>query len=166
MSFPDSGVDVYIEGSAAVYVAIYSRNPGVGLTGDTGIYFDVYLPDTLGLVSLEIRKYYSDEDVWDLNLRELTLKMYWWNGTAWVRCSDTGVNTDENYIWARISEATTPSLMDLTGTPFGAAARPMPVGGTIVPTGAPTTSTPFSALAVLLIVAVSMVIIVTKKRRR
>ena len=32
-----------------------------------------------------------------------------------------------NYIWAHISSTTTPSLSDLTGTPFGGRGSPPPV---------------------------------------
>ena len=57
--------------------------------------------------------------------------LYWWDGSAWVPCSDTGVNTRENYIWAKIRADTTPSLSDLKGTPFGAAGK-ICVGGEVL----------------------------------
>ena len=132
LEFPDSNVDVVVSGSAEVYVATYESNPGSGLMGDIGNYIDVYIPDTSGLTELEIRKYYTDGEIEALGLDERGLKLYWWNGTDWVLCSDTGVNTVENYIWARIRTDTTPSLSDLTGTPFGAASV-WPVGGAILP---------------------------------
>ncbi|MBS7629015.1 hypothetical protein KEJ23_03460 [Candidatus Bathyarchaeota archaeon] len=49
----------------------------------------------------------------------MTLKLYWWTGSGWVACSDTGVDTVKNYIWARITATSTPNLNQLTGTPFG-----------------------------------------------
>jgi hypothetical protein len=60
-----------------------------------------------------------------------SLKLSWWNGTAWQECSDTGVNTQDipgtpyiGYIWAKIRPAadpspTRPTLEQITGTPFG-----------------------------------------------
>ena len=45
--------------------------------------------------------------------------MYWYDGTEWLPCSDTGVNTDEHYIWAKIRDNTSPSLAQMTGTLFG-----------------------------------------------
>jgi len=54
------------------------------------------------------------------------------DGADWVECSDTGVNTANTdaysgYIWARIRTDTTPSLDDLTGTPFSAAGTAPPL---------------------------------------
>jgi len=130
LKFPESNVDVYVEGSAEVYVATYESNPGARLRGSIGNYIDVYVPEEGGLTELEIRKYYTDEEIAALGLNERSLMLYWWDGSAWIPCSDTGVNTRENYIWAKIRADTTPSLTDLTGTPFGAAGKP-PVGGEI-----------------------------------
>jgi hypothetical protein len=50
---------------------------------------------------------------------ESSLKLYWWNGASWVVCSNTGVDTVNNYIWANISATSTPSVAQLTGTLFG-----------------------------------------------
>jgi len=132
LEFPDSNVEVEVSGSAEVYVATYESNPGARFMGDIGNYIDVYVPDVSHLTELEIRKYYTDEEIEALGLDERSLRLYWWSGTDWIVCSETGVNTEENYIWARITRDTTPSLSDLTGTPFGAAGRP-PVGGYVVP---------------------------------
>jgi len=131
LEFPDSGVDIVVTGSANVYVATYASNPGAAFTGDIGNYIDVYVPDVGRLTELEIRKHYTDAEINALGLAEGTLRLYWWNGTDWVACSDTGVNVYENYIWARIRDDTTPSLADLTGAAFGAAGK-SPVGGEIL----------------------------------
>ena len=132
LEFPESNVDVYVDGSAEVYVATYESNPGTGFMGDIGNYIDVYVSDSTGLTELEIRKYYTDEEIEALGLVEHSLRLYWWDGANWIQCSDTGVNTVDNYIWARIGTDTTPSLTDLGGTPFGAAGR-IPVGGVVLP---------------------------------
>lgn len=76
-----------------------------------------------------MRLYYTEAEV--AGLVESSLRMYWWDDATWFECSHTGVNVDENHIWAKIRTDTTPSLNDLVGTPFGAAGRP-PVGGVII----------------------------------
>ncbi|RJX15188.1 right-handed parallel beta-helix repeat-containing protein, partial [Candidatus Bathyarchaeota archaeon] len=132
LEYPGSNVEVFVSGSATVYVATYESNPGASFMGDISNYIDVYVPDISGLSELEIRKYYTDEEIEALGLVEHSLRLYWWNGANWIQCSDTGVNTADNYIWARIGIDTTPSLTDLGGTPFGAAGR-IPVGGVVLP---------------------------------
>ena len=160
LEFPESRVDVYVDGSATVYVATYESNPGAGFMGDIGNYIDVYVPDVSGLTELEIRKYYTDGEIEALGLDERGLKLYWWNGTDWVLCSDTGVNTVENYIWARIRADTTPSLSDLTGTPFGAASI-WPVGGAILPVNLVELIAPY---LLMLIVVAGIAGMILKKR--
>ncbi|MHA1288494.1 MAG: S-layer homology domain-containing protein, partial [Candidatus Thorarchaeota archaeon] len=51
---------------------------------------------------------------------ENTLKLYWCKDTLWRECSNSGVNTVGNYVWAIIDTTTSPSLEDLSGTPFTA----------------------------------------------
>ena len=114
-------------GTATVTVAKYSANPGTGFSGDIGKYIDVHLDSGSGATELEIRLHYTDADISGKD--ESTLKMYWWNGTNWSPCSDTGVNTSLNYIWAKISStSTTPDLYfdKLAGTPFAGAGNAAP----------------------------------------
>jgi len=161
LEYPDSNVEVVVSGSAEVYVSTYESNPGSGFTGDVGSYIDVYVPDVSGLTELEIRLYYTDAEIEALGLDESSLRMYWWNGAIWVVCSDTGVNTDENYIWARIRADTIPSLSDLTGTVFGAAGKP-PVGGIIVPVKDAGAPTQLIGLCSVLVAAALITILVRK----
>jgi len=149
LEFPDSNVEVEVSGSAEVYVTTYESNPGADFMGDIGNYIDVYVPDTSGLTELEIRKYYTDEEIEALDLDESSLSLYWWNGADWVECSDTGVNTAENYIWAVVNDTTTPNLTDLRGTPFGAAGR-LPVGGVILPVDKISLISPWLLLAAVI----------------
>ena len=76
------------------------------------------------------------------------------------------MNAAENYIWARIDEMTTPSLRDLTETPFGAAGRP-PVGGVITPAEAPAqaSTTPSTMLTILTAVVAAVIAAMVAKRR-
>lgn len=115
-------------------VARYESNPGTAFNGDIGKYIDVHLNSStlVNEIEIEIRLYYTDEEVPEAGnpRREEELRMYYWDGTSWKACSNTGVNTAQNYIWAKITSTTTPSLSDLAGTPFGASSPEYPVGGT------------------------------------
>lgn len=85
--------------------------------GAVGEYVDVQLEEGTSITELEIRVYYEHEDI--VGLDESQLIMYWYDGTNWAACSDTGVETGPNYIWAIITDDTSPSLSQMTGTPFG-----------------------------------------------
>lgn len=123
-----SGTGVVIVG----VVKFYTNPVGSSFSGDIEKYIDVNINTTTGVDSLLIKMYYTEGAIDETkNAREHT--MYWWNGTSWNKCSNTGINTAENYVWARITDSTTPSLTDLTGTPFGANSLSYPVGGTFPP---------------------------------
>ncbi len=118
----EADTEVAVNGTATVTVARYADNPG----GDaprcfTSLdkYIDVYVPDTGEVTDLEIRLYYADAELTAAGISEESLRLFSWNGTTWVQCSDRGVKTDSNYMWARIGNNTTPTLAQLTGTPFG-----------------------------------------------
>ncbi|MBP8617882.1 MAG: right-handed parallel beta-helix repeat-containing protein [Candidatus Pacebacteria bacterium] len=119
----EANTEVVVTGSAITTVAKYSDNPGTGFTGDIGKYIDVYFtPDSVA-TEIEIRLYYTDAEV--AGKDESSLKLYWWDGSKWSPCSDTGVNTASNYIWANITSTSTPALTDLgvggiPATPFAA----------------------------------------------
>jgi len=114
----DAGTEVDVTGTAEVTVANYTSNPGAGFSGGSlDRYVDVYVPDTSLATSIQIRIYYSDDDV--VGIDESTLTLDYWNGTSWVECSLTGVNTGENYVWATINASSNPSLTELNGTAFG-----------------------------------------------
>ena len=127
---------VYITGGTAdVNIAQYGSNPGSAFSGDTGKYIDVMIQNLIGVGEIEIRLYYTDAEVAAAGVPESSLRLRWWNGTSWVVCSDSGVNTTDiagsppagapysGYMWAKIRAAdanpTTPTLEQLTGTPFG-----------------------------------------------
>jgi predicted outer membrane repeat protein len=126
-----AGVEVVVNGSATVTTANYSGNPGSGFNGDIGKYIDVFIDDASGVTELEVRLYYTDAEIAGLNESSLVLR--WWNGTDWVACSDSGVNTEDTgdysgYIWAKIRSDTTPTLADLTGSVFGGRGADLPSG--------------------------------------
>ena len=123
----EADTEVAVNGTATVTVARYADNPG----GDaprcfTSLdkYIDIYVPDADDVTKLGIKLYYAAAEVAAADVSEESLRLFSWNGTAWVQCSDSGVNTTSTngysgYIWAEIRGDTTPTLAQLTGTPFG-----------------------------------------------
>jgi hypothetical protein len=130
----EADTEVVVNGTATVTVAQLAGNPGDDAPtgfGALGKYIDVYVPDTTEVTELEIRLYYTDAEVAAAGItEEESLRLFSWNGTAWVQCSDSGVNTVSTegysgYMWAKIRETgTTPSLADLQGTEFGGYGHP------------------------------------------
>ena len=148
----EADTEVVVDGTATVTVALYDDNPGGSApTGFSSVdkYIDVYVPDTTEVTELEIRLYYTDAEVEAADVDEESLRLFWWNDTAWVQCSDSGVNTASTngysgYMWAKIrATGTTPSLDDLQGDEFGGYGHPSetPGGGCFIATAAYGTDT-------------------------
>ena len=91
---------------------------------------------------IELRLYYTDAELEAAGVDEDTLRLFWWNDIAWVQCSlppgDSGVNMADitigshdysGYMWAIITEYTTPSLGDMKGDEFGGYGHPTIPGG-------------------------------------
>jgi hypothetical protein len=147
----EAGTEVVVNGTATVTIAKYATNPhpptstltsggyGAPISLDfdaldtyreVNIFRDVSVEHTEPGTEIEIRLYYNDAEVAAANVSEESLRLFWWNDTAWVQCSDSGVNTTNTnsysgYMWAKIRETgTTPSLSDLQGTEFGGYGHP------------------------------------------
>jgi hypothetical protein len=155
-------------GSPVVTVANYTGNPaGPATFSALGKYVDVHLDDAAGVSGVEIRVYYADADVANAGLNESLLKLYWWDGTSWLECSNTGVDTAANYIWAKIDQTSTPNVSQLTGAPFGGGQPPSTsVGGFDV---APNYLVVFLGLAgpwIIAVAASAVAIAVVFKARR
>jgi hypothetical protein len=116
-----------------------------------GTYIDVYVPDTSQVTEIEIRLYYTDAELAASDIDdESSLRLDWWNGAAWVHCSDSGVNTASvngysGYMWAKIRSNTTPSLAGLQGSEFASVGYTHPTtppgGGCFIATAAYGTDT-------------------------
>jgi hypothetical protein len=137
--------EVEVDGTATATIARYPDNPGGDAPTDfisLGKYTDVYVPDTTEVRELEIRLYYTDAElaVADIGDEE-SLRLFWWNGDVWNECSDAGVNTASTegysgYMWAKITATTTPTLSQLTGTPWGGYGHPTEKGICFIATAA------------------------------
>jgi len=92
--------------------------PGTGFGSSTGDYFDVKVPDVSGVTFIDIVYKYEDDDI-PLGLPEEDLRIWWFDDPDWVICSDQSIDTEANTITVHIDDSTSPSLDDMTGTPFG-----------------------------------------------
>jgi len=147
----EADTEIEVDGTATVTVAQYDENPGGSApTGFSSLdkYIDVYVPDTTEVTEIEIRLYYTDGELAAADVDEESLRLFWWDGDAWIECSDSGVYTSSisgysGYMWARIRATTTPSLAELQGTEFGGYAHPSttPGGGCFIATAAYGTDT-------------------------
>jgi nitrous oxidase accessory protein NosD len=122
----EADTEVVVNGTAKVTVVQYADNPGDTPTCFASLdkYIDVYVPDTVEVAQLGIMLYYTNDELTAAGISEELLRLFSWNGTAWVQCSDGGVNTSSTnnysgYMWAKIGSNTRPSLADLQGTAFG-----------------------------------------------
>ena len=150
-------------GTPVITVAKYTSNPGgVPSFSSIGKYIDVHIDSTSGVAEVEIRLYYSADEIKELV--EEDLRLYWWNGTTWVQCSDSSASIAEDYIWAKIRTGTTPNLNQLMGTPFGAGSPPVPVGGVIVPVSKLELLAPWIGLAVV-VSAIAVTLLIGGVRR-
>ncbi|MFC1874389.1 right-handed parallel beta-helix repeat-containing protein [Chloroflexota bacterium] len=136
----DTDTQVLKSGSGTPIVTITKNtgNPGGSAPGGftaVGTYIDVRIDDPTNVDEIEIRNYYTLADISGLN--EATLKLSWWDGTGWIECSNSGATypaggpTYRGYIWVKITDNTTPTLADLTGTPFMTMGNPSPTPPTV-----------------------------------
>jgi hypothetical protein len=145
----EAGTEVVVKGKATVIIAKYASNPhpsssvyGAAAALDVvalsdefeelDIFSDVRVTDAEPGTEIEIRLYYTNDEARGFN--ETSLRLFWWNNTAWVQCSDTDVNTTSSegysgYMWAKITATTTPTLSQLTGTPWGGYGHPTETPG-------------------------------------
>jgi len=147
----EADTEVVVSGNATVTVARYASNPGgapptgfasVGKFTDVYVnaecfpldkYIDIYIPNTDQVAEIEIRLYYTDDELGVLpGVSEDSIRLFWWDGTEWVKCSANGINVGKTngycgYTWARITTNTTPDLPQLPGTPMGGYFSPPPV---------------------------------------
>jgi hypothetical protein len=104
----DTMVTITTNQAGSVTVVKYENNPGgsppSGFTA-LGKYIEVRtnIPSENIVWPIEIRIYYTDEEVAAAGIPENNLKIFYWDGSNWVQEPDSGVNTENNYVWARVT---------------------------------------------------------------
>jgi hypothetical protein len=121
----DTTVNVSASGDVNVTVEYYSDNPHPGATKPDNMvskYIDISV-DNAGNVSwpMYVEMHYTNGEI--AGMDESTLGLYHYKAGAWHRCSNTGVNVDENYVWAYVERE------ECSGSPFasGGPTPPVPV---------------------------------------
>jgi len=135
ISTTDTEVTKSGDGTPVVTVAKYTSNPGGAAPGGfaaVDAYIDVHLDRTEDVDQILIKQYYTAAQV--AGLDESSLRMSWWNGSLWVLCSLSSVNTDDvdgysGYVQATITASTTPNLTALSGAMFSYVGASLPAGG-------------------------------------
>ena len=91
-----------------------------------GKYIDIYVSNPENVVwPIYVAVSYTDAEVAAAGIDESTLGLYYYESVdTFHRCSDTGVNISENFIWANV---TAEEAGYLAGTPFGGGGSPPPV---------------------------------------
>ena len=106
-----SGITASGTGVGTLVVARYSANPGgtAGFANNTGAYTDVHIAPGSAFTSLMIVNC-------ALNGGNTA---YWWNGSIWQAASNQSYDGVSGCATITVNASTSPSLSDLTGTPFG-----------------------------------------------
>ena len=109
-----------------VTVAYYDENPHPGATKPAEMldkYIDISVSDKENVEwPMYVKMNYTDDEI-PAGVDENTLGLYHYKDGAWHKCGSTGVNTDENYVWAYVTED------ECAGSPFcsGGSSSPVPV---------------------------------------
>jgi len=114
-------VNVTAEGDVTVTVAYYDENPHPEVPEPDDMlpkYIDIAFSDNDNVSwPIYVEMHYTNDEI--LGLDESSLGLYYYNYTedAWHRCSDTGVNVDENYVWANVTADECPGSLFGSGGP-------------------------------------------------
>jgi Bacterial Ig-like domain (group 3) len=109
-------------GPVTVTAASYSADPeATGLEGADS-FFDVHLSGTSGVDSIDITSCGGSQ-----------FTINWWNGTAWVPVQPQ-YDISNTCAFIQLTSTSTPTLAQLTGTPFGVGPTQTTVSGVAAPT--------------------------------
>lgn len=118
-------VSALASGDVNVTVAYYSDNPHPGATKPDNMiskYIDISVDNADNVLwEMYVEMRYTDDEI--AGMDESTLGLYHYKAGAWHRCSNTGVNESENYVWAKVKRE------ECSGSPFasGGPSPPVPV---------------------------------------
>ncbi|MCD6324540.1 MAG: hypothetical protein J7L55_05490 [Desulfurococcales archaeon] len=128
---------------------------------NTLYYFDVYVEDGDPTnMQVIVKANYSESYLG--GAPEETLKLMWWNGSAWVEFSNCSVDTDHNVVTGYITPNTVPSIRDLRGTVVALVYTPSSavVGGELE---VPTASSDWGLVAAATLTVMAAVIVASRK---
>jgi hypothetical protein len=132
----DTIVTLTTTGDTEIYVARYESQPFPDEEFPDealGKYIDIHVSNPENVIwPIHVEVSYTDAEVAAAGIDESTLGLYYYKSVnTFHRCSDTGVNTAANFIWANVSAEEAGYLID---TAFGAGGSPAPLPPTMVPT--------------------------------
>jgi len=104
----DTTINISTNQAGSVTVVKYENNPsGPPSSAFTviGKYVDVStdIPPENVSWPIEIRIYYNENEVVKAGVSESSLRIFYWNGNNWVQEPDSGVDIENNYVWARVT---------------------------------------------------------------
>lgn len=157
-------VTVTTTGATNITVAAYESQPfpDEEFPDETlGKYIDIYVSNPEVVIwPIRVELSYTDAEASAAGVDESSLGLYYYQeGTGFHRCSSTGANPSQNFIWANLTQAEAGCL---AGSPFGTGGQPRPVGGEAYPVNKLAILVPWIALG-MAVIAGSF--IVTKRRR-
>ncbi len=118
----DTTITVDTIGEVTITVKKYAGNPHPGVALPATMiprYIDIEVDNPDNIVwPMYVEQAYTDAEV--AGLTESSLAMYYFKAAAWHRCSNTGVNTGPNTIWANMIKD------ELSGSPVA-------IGGAVIP---------------------------------
>ncbi|MCG2825184.1 MAG: PKD domain-containing protein, partial [Thermoplasmatales archaeon] len=87
--------------------AASASSPGAAPSGKVGIgkFVEVTAPATLNITWVYIKIPYTAADI-PAGANESSLKMYYWTGSEWAVCTNTGVDTVNKFVWANVTHLT------------------------------------------------------------
>jgi len=107
-NFTESAVTLNLSADVTTTMSITGETPGSAPTGFTALKgIDILIDSTTegALNYALIKMYYTDAELTAANIAESSLKIYYYNETsaAWQLEPEQGVDTANNYVWARVT---------------------------------------------------------------
>ncbi len=157
-------VTVTTTGATNITVAAYESQPfpDEEFPDETlGKYIDIYVSNPEVVIwPIRVELSYTDAEASAAGVDESSLGLYYYQeGTGFHRCSSTGANPSQNFIWANLTQAEAGCL---AGSPFGTGGQPRPVGGEAYPVNKLAILAPWIALLAAIIAGTTIFI----RRRR
>jgi parallel beta-helix repeat protein len=123
----DTTITITTNQEGSIAVIKYDNNPGAPPQSGfevLGKYIEVRTDvPTYNIVwPIEIKIYYTDNEVAKLGVPESHIRIFNWNGSNWVQEPNSGVNIENNYVWARVTHLSSFAPMgSVNSSPVGTA---------------------------------------------